>query len=546
MVPPRNDDDITCRGDFRVGDSPNYHMRLIADDWRSDGKPQLDHKDTCGKPTKSIRDCKLSTMEQERKENNGFGSIPAPRVHRMGVFHCTLLLVVWLAFWFVIQTAWFVMQTVCSMLGLHLQPSPAALVLTTVVSELMHSVVLFVEEWKHVNSRHGSRYQAFQSCLHFEFPMRGALPALLVLSVVVISMICFLKTEILARLLSQYLDLLVLLTGVQLVILSYFMKPAEVEVMEQVEGTNQNVAHGLAWSFYTGYLKIVLPGLRERIEQSAWKDKIHPTAHRLLVLIPLKCEVRAKLEDEDSNIENVTAGLSDEGGLQPVKKDRAGIKDRVYKNDVHCITDPDDNRRKEYCVVEYATNVQTLYDMQESKACEGFSREAREQQVKLLYCTLKNIIEADGCRDRVVLVPFDITDAEDHKLARVILRTLEQLKSGTVDMPQMPDHPHLPADETVPKVAIENSDFTPMQENSEQTPKGGAPCQDSQDPPTSSSKIERGNVTFIFRQIYNSYELRQTFDCKKYLLLHFRDCKKYLLLHFRYHKEARRLCLKNQ
>eukprot|EP00058_Branchiostoma_floridae_P016027 XP_002601515.1 hypothetical protein BRAFLDRAFT_95755 [Branchiostoma floridae] len=144
--------------------------------------------------------------------------------------------------------------------------------------------------------------------------------------------------------------------------------------MEQVEGTNQNVAHGLAWSFYTGYLKIVLPGLCERIEQSAWKDKIHPTAHRLLVLIPLKCE-------------NVTAGLSDEGGLQPVKRDRAGVKDRVYKNDVHCITDPDDNRRKEYCVVEYATNVQTLYDMQESKACEGFSREAREQQVALLVRT---------------------------------------------------------------------------------------------------------------------------------------------------------------
>eukprot|EP00058_Branchiostoma_floridae_P016040 XP_002601528.1 hypothetical protein BRAFLDRAFT_95768 [Branchiostoma floridae] len=129
-------------------------------------------------------------MEQERKENNGFGSIPAPRVHRTGVFHCTLLLAVWLAFWF---GAWFVMQTVCSMLGLHLQPSPgensandidietstftrylfitAALVLTTVVSELMHSVVLFVEEWKHVNSRHGSRYD---SCLSlFKISLQG-------------------------------------------------------------------------------------------------------------------------------------------------------------------------------------------------------------------------------------------------------------------------------------------------------------------------------------------------------------------------------------
>lgn len=36
--------------------------------------------------------------------------------------------------------------------------------------------------------------------------------------------------------------------------------PAPVEISEICEMKKMNVAHGLAWSFYTGYLKFVLPG----------------------------------------------------------------------------------------------------------------------------------------------------------------------------------------------------------------------------------------------------------------------------------------------
>lgn len=35
--------------------------------------------------------------------------------------------------------------------------------------------------------------------------------------------------------------------------------PSEVEVSDLCEGRKMNVAHGLAWSFYLGYLKLVLP-----------------------------------------------------------------------------------------------------------------------------------------------------------------------------------------------------------------------------------------------------------------------------------------------
>lgn len=35
--------------------------------------------------------------------------------------------------------------------------------------------------------------------------------------------------------------------------------PSEVEVSDMCEGRKMNVAHGLAWSFYLGYLQLVLP-----------------------------------------------------------------------------------------------------------------------------------------------------------------------------------------------------------------------------------------------------------------------------------------------
>ncbi|CAH1272200.1 TMEM173 [Branchiostoma lanceolatum] len=383
-------------------------------------------------------------MHQEREQNNGFGPIPSPRGRLAAGFHWALG-AAWLGWLFYkVKTANTGISGVYIQLSsgqkcvndthLYLEDSmfthymfiTAAVLLTSLISGLLHSVGFFMEELKHIDSRHGGRYlEALQSCLHF--PIKHACAVL----VVILLVLWFLKTETFLQLCSQYQDLLLLLAGVELFKHSFnFMKSAEVEIMEQVEGSKQNIAHGLAWSFYTGYLKIILPNLHDRIERSPWKDKIHPTAWRLLVLLPLKCEVQANLEDGDSNI------------------------------------------KFEYCIVEYATNVQTLYEMQTE--CEGFSREAREQQVKLLYLTLKNIIDGDrACRDKVVLVPLDITDDEDHKLAKVILRTLKQLKSGTVDMPDR-DPEDLRANETNRKDEAEEK---------------GIYCQDTQDPPFSLEKI---------------------------------------------------------
>ena len=51
---------------------------------------------------------------------------------------------------------------------------------------------------------------------------------------------------------------------------------SQVEVSRILEDNEKSVANGLAWSFYFGYLEIILPGLKERIrKQTQDKNKVH-------------------------------------------------------------------------------------------------------------------------------------------------------------------------------------------------------------------------------------------------------------------------------
>ncbi|MGH0149594.1 UNVERIFIED_CONTAM: hypothetical protein FKN15_044733 [Acipenser sinensis] len=75
--------------------------------------------------------------------------------------------------------------------------------------------------------------------------------------------------------------------------------PLAVEISAICENRKMNVAHGLAWSFYIGYLKLVLPN---------------------------------KLEEEDSNIEFLD-------NLPDIVIDRAGVRRRVYKHSLYAVYD---------------------------------------------------------------------------------------------------------------------------------------------------------------------------------------------------------------
>ncbi|XP_076747086.1 stimulator of interferon genes protein [Maylandia zebra] len=199
--------------------------------------------------------------------------------------------------------------------------------------------------------------------------------------------------------------------------------PSAVEVSDICEGRKKNVAHGLAWSFYLGYLRLVLPHLEQSIAGFCATHQLNNTSwgrgsRKLLILIPLNANISHKLEDEDENIQFYD-------NLPNNEIDRAGVRGRVYKHSVYRIMD--ENRKVHECVVEYATPLLTLYNMsQESSA--GFGEPERRQQVLLFFRTLQDILEHSlECRNRYKLILLNDEQEDDpHFLSKAILRHLEQ------------------------------------------------------------------------------------------------------------------------
>ncbi|NXX13935.1 STING protein, partial [Podargus strigoides] len=193
------------------------------------------------------------------------------------------------------------------------------------------------------------------------------------------------------------------------------------EMSEMSERSQQNVAHGLAWSYYVGYLKIVLPRIKKSMEEFSRANPhmlVCKETWKLHILVPLNCDICDDLEKADSNIQYLT-------DLPETTLTRAGTKKRVYKQSLYTIRDEDN--KLWHCAVEYATPLQSLYAMSQDE-CAAFSREDRLEQAKLFYRTLEEILKGSGeCAGTYRLVVYEESgEAETHFLSREILWHLRQ------------------------------------------------------------------------------------------------------------------------
>ncbi|XP_064181906.1 stimulator of interferon genes protein [Anguilla rostrata] len=205
------------------------------------------------------------------------------------------------------------------------------------------------------------------------------------------------------------------------------LSPSPVETSEICEERKMNVAHGLAWSFYTGYLKLVLPKLENSIEQYRQRQGNreilrHRHSWRLHILIPLSAFIPDKLEEADQCVRF-------HDNLPEIAIDRAGVRRRIYKNSVYRVLDQ--QGQAHHCVAEYATPLQTLYTMSlESSA--GLSSEERRQQVLLFIRSLEAVLEESvECRNRYRLIILDDEHEQEakpdpHFLSKKILQQLQQ------------------------------------------------------------------------------------------------------------------------
>ncbi|XP_029368429.1 stimulator of interferon genes protein isoform X2 [Echeneis naucrates] len=231
--------------------------------------------------------------------------------------------------------------------------------------------------------------------------------------------------------------------------------PSEVELSDICERRKMNVAHGLAWSFYLGYLQLVLPNLEDSIISfcASHRSTTHlwgRGSRKLLILVPLNANISHKLEDEDSNIHFYD-------NLPNNEIDRAGVRGRVYKHSVYRVMDEDGKASD--CVVEYATPLLTLYNMSQLSSA-GFGEPERRQQVLLFFRTLQEILDNSlECRNRYKLILLNDEHEEDpHFLSKAILRHVQQQEKEEFCLTPPPlqeiDHPLTSASGTLPSAPL--------------------------------------------------------------------------------------------
>ncbi|KAL5004944.1 hypothetical protein ScPMuIL_018400 [Solemya velum] len=162
-----------------------------------------------------------------------------------------------------------------------------------------------------------------------------------------------------------------------------------------------NVGHGLAWSFFYGYLNLILPDIDSRIKRSKWWNGSYCRRHmsyKYFVMLPETCRCRETLTDEDDNITHV-------GFLEDVVRNRAGTVSRPYKNTVYKVEHAGEEY---YCVCEYATAVLVMHEMEVNQLA-GLTTHDRMLQVERFHKTVESILvhrSIKGIRGKARIVRY--------------------------------------------------------------------------------------------------------------------------------------------
>ena len=190
---------------------------------------------------------------------------------------------------------------------------------------------------------------------------------------------------------------------------------------------------GMAYSYYYGYLKLILPspgtltkGLREKIENTEDKHNIKVAVHKLLILIPSSSYVPPDLKD--ASYQWMESAID----LEVDIRDRAGTKRRSYHNNIYKIY-PDgkhSNRAPLYVAAEGATPLLTFFEVQKHSHREtNIYKKYHIPIVKRFHETLKELLNNDPeCSDLCELIYYDDYDnGIKVNVAKIILERLSTI-----------------------------------------------------------------------------------------------------------------------
>ena len=248
----------------------------------------------------------------------------------------------------------------------------ALLTLSLELSEVVRRLCLVIEESRHKQTRYEG---SWMRVLYSSFYFRNGRTIVVVgtVSFLVVSVALYLDCDTFCRAEYAVFFFVNCFVAPQLLFLVGLRGLSRVEVSQIIEKENKNVAAGLAWSYYFGYLKLVLPHLEGQIGKSDYRYQI--VQKKLFILLPKNCYTYSRIEDTDPRI-------SYAGSLDSYHFNRGGILQRSYRHPVHRIEMPLPNGEviEYHVIVEYATPLMSLYDMSLNPEC-GMSREERDEQV---------------------------------------------------------------------------------------------------------------------------------------------------------------------
>ncbi|KAJ8975245.1 hypothetical protein NQ317_007365 [Molorchus minor] len=192
---------------------------------------------------------------------------------------------------------------------------------------------------------------------------------------------------------------------------------------------------GMAYSFFHGYLKLVLPktgteekNLKELMQDYEDQNKIEFPIYKLFVLIPksLKCFVSLKNEYSPS--------IDESSSLPEKKLTIAGVQNRSYKNAVYKINS-EKTKSKIYVSAEYATPLKTFKDVFDTTGEHtGYYEKHKNDIILQFYITLKKVLERTGLNQFCELIYYeDWYKDQDNQICyydvgKIILKRLKELK----------------------------------------------------------------------------------------------------------------------
>ena len=199
-------------------------------------------------------------------------------------------------------------------------------------------------------------------------------------------------------------------------------KLAQAEMSHLTETENKNIADGLAWSYYYGYLKLVLPHLQETVEKAVAPDFAVGDddmcsaikVRKLFIIISKNCSCYSGLIEADKD------HIKSAGRLPAFYMTRAGVELRPYQHSLYRVEAK--GKPAIHVILEFATPLLAMNDMSEDKISH-FSKEDRNTQVMAFYNKLKYILEQSkqAIRDRYKLVLIsDVYSRKGQYLSDVI------------------------------------------------------------------------------------------------------------------------------